>query len=94
MTEAVRDFLDPSEINRLKWRCRRGLLENDLFIERFFARYSDSLTASQAEGVRQLMELSDPDLLDVLLARRELQGEEATAEAQGIVELMRTPQPA
>jgi antitoxin CptB len=24
-------------LSKLRWRCRRGLLENDLFIERFFA---------------------------------------------------------
>ena len=26
----------PTRLSRLQWRCRRGLLENDLFIERFF----------------------------------------------------------
>ena len=26
-------------MSRLKWRCRRGLLENDLVIERFFRRH-------------------------------------------------------
>ena len=30
------NVIDPTELNRLKWRCKRGLLENDLFIERFF----------------------------------------------------------
>jgi succinate dehydrogenase flavin-adding protein (antitoxin of CptAB toxin-antitoxin module) len=28
--------LDARSLSKLKWRCRRGLLENDLFIERFF----------------------------------------------------------
>jgi antitoxin CptB len=32
-------MLEPALLNKLKWRCRRGLLENDLFIERFFRRH-------------------------------------------------------
>ena len=37
--QAIDDFNQPiSEraLSKLKWRCRRGLLENDLFIARFF----------------------------------------------------------
>ena len=32
-------LLDTRALSKLHWRCRRGLLENDLFIERFFCRY-------------------------------------------------------
>ena len=28
--------VDATRLSRLRWQCRRGLLENDLFIERFF----------------------------------------------------------
>jgi antitoxin CptB len=66
--------LQPSDLNRLKWRCRRGLLENDLFIERFFRRHEETLTAGQAQGLALLMDLADNDLLDLLLARREPEG--------------------
>ena len=31
-------------LSKLRWRCRRGLLENDLFIERFFNRYAPQMT--------------------------------------------------
>ena len=47
------------ELSKLKWRCRRGLLENDLFIERFFKRYEASLTVDQAQAVTDLMDLSE-----------------------------------
>jgi len=93
MSELVVERLTPLEIGRLKWQCRRGLLENDLFIERFFARHGQALTSAQSEGLRQLMTLSDPDLLDLFLARKELEGEEATPEASAILQLMRTPKP-
>ena len=43
-------LLDERALSKLRWRCRRGLLENDLFIERFFERYADALTVRQAQG--------------------------------------------
>ena len=68
-------LLDERSFSKLKWRCRRGLLENDLFIERFFGRHGASLTRGQADALAELMELPDNDLLDLLLARREPSGE-------------------
>ncbi len=56
-------------LSKLRWRCRRGLLENDLFIERFFQRHESRLTVGQARAMYALMELSDNDLLDLLLSR-------------------------
>ncbi len=56
----------------LRWRCRRGLLENDIFIERFFKRFEPTLTVKQAQGLNALMELSDNDLLDLHLGRKTL----------------------
>ncbi|MBT0571624.1 succinate dehydrogenase assembly factor 2 [Curvibacter sp. CHRR-16] len=65
--------LDEQDINRLRWRCRRGLLENDIFIERFFANHAQQLTRPQADALLALMELSDNDLLDLHLERKALQ---------------------
>ena len=64
-------LLDERALSKLKWRCRRGLLENDLLIARFFERYETTLTVSQAAGMNDLMELSDNDLLDLLLQRKQ-----------------------
>ena len=58
-------------LSKLKWRCRRGLLENDLFIARFFERHESRLTIRQAQAMETLMDLSDNDLLDLLLARKD-----------------------
>lgn len=65
------ELLDERALSKLKWRCRRGLLENDLLIEKFFRRHEATLTVSQAQGLNDLMDLSDNDLLDLLLKRRE-----------------------
>jgi antitoxin CptB len=66
------ELLNERGLSKLKWRCRRGLLENDLFIERFFKRFSETLTVRQATALGLLMDLSDNDLLDVQLARKSL----------------------
>ena len=60
---------DARRSSKLRWRCRRGLLENDLFIERFFERArGDARRRAQAQALSDLMDLPDNDLLDLLLA--------------------------
>ncbi len=66
------ELIGERALSRLRWSCRRGLLENDLFIERFFKRYDSTLTVAQARALSALMDLSDNDLLDLHLARREI----------------------
>ena len=82
--------LDTASLNRLKWRCRRGMLENDLFIERFFRRHEATLSASQAGGLQALMELADNDLLDLLLARSEPGAELDSTDVRLVLAQMRT----
>jgi antitoxin CptB len=87
-------LLDERSLSKLKWRCRRGLLENDLFIERFFRRHEETITTRQAAGLMALMDLADNDLLDLLLARKQPQGEVDTPEAREVLaQLMAAPQP-
>jgi antitoxin CptB len=57
------------ELSKLRWRCRRGLLENDLLIERLFAR-ATPVTETEAAGLTVLMDLADNDLLDLFLGRQ------------------------
>ena len=66
------ELLNERDLSKLRWRCRRGLLENDLFIERFFNTFEKSLTVNQAQGLNVLMDLSDNDLLDLHLARKSI----------------------
>ena len=65
-------LLTEADINRIRWRCRRGLLENDIFIARFFARYATELTQGDAIALLALMDLGDRDLLDLHLGRQAL----------------------
>jgi antitoxin CptB len=84
--------LQATDLNKLKWRCRRGLLENDLFIERFFRRHEETLTVAQARGLEALMALPDNDLLDLLLARREPDGDLDRTDVRDVLAMMRTPE--
>jgi len=83
--------LSPADLGRLRWRCRRGLLENDLFIERFFANHAEQVTPHVAHGIEALMELADNDLLDLLLRRREPEGALALPQVRDVLDLMRRP---
>jgi antitoxin CptB len=80
---------DADVLRRLRWRCRRGLLENDLFIEKFFEQHGDSLTTGLVQGLLQLMDLSDNDLLDLLLARKEPEGDLVNSEVTQVLSMMR-----
>jgi antitoxin CptB len=80
---------DERALSKLRWRCRRGLLENDLFIERFFQRFSETLTVGQAEALGALMELSDNDLLDVNLARKSLGQVDAQLDREDVREVLK-----
>jgi len=83
-------MLDEHAVGKLRWRCRRGLLENDLFLERFFARHGDAITARQGVVLEELMQLADNDLLDLMLARREPSGELDRAEVRQLLHLLRS----
>ncbi len=81
--------LGERDLSKLKWRCRRGLLENDLFIERFFTRHESGLTVGQAQGLNELMDLSDNDLLDLLLRRKEPSDAVNTIQVQEVLAMLR-----
>ena len=86
LTEAL---IDERALSKLQWRCRRGLLENDLFIERFFQRHSATLTVRHADSLSALMELSDNDLLDVHLARKTLSQVDAALDRTDVHEVLK-----
>jgi antitoxin CptB len=89
LASGASELIDARALSKLRWRCRRGLLENDLFIERFFGRYEKSLTEAQAQGLLALMDLGDNDLLDLLLRRAEPEGALLLGAAPQVLELMR-----
>jgi antitoxin CptB len=63
--------LSNAELYRLKSDARRGLLENDLILQRFFERYGAQLDAEDGKVLSQLLALDDNDLMDLLIGRKD-----------------------
>ncbi len=87
-TLAPEPLLDERALSKLRWRCRRGMLENDLFLERFFLRHGQTLTERHGRALTHLMDLSDNDLLDLHLARRALADVDAGLDDPDVVEVL------
>lgn len=60
-----------AELYRLKSDSRRGLLENDLILQRFFERHGNQLSAQDGSILAQLLALDDNDLMDLLISRKD-----------------------
>ena len=57
--------MDAVEQNRLKWMCRRGLLELDLVFERFLPRVEEKDLAA----LKEILDYPDNDLWDIVIGR-------------------------
>lgn len=60
---------DPRQLERLRWRCRRGMLELDLLLERFLERQFPRLSAPEQAALARLLALPDNELLDCCYGR-------------------------
>ncbi len=65
-----------SEMARLRWRCRRGMLELDLLLQGFLERGYAQLDAAQQELFARLLELQDQTLQEYLLGTAEIEQRE------------------
>jgi antitoxin CptB len=66
---------DPANRARLRWRSRRGLLENDLILTRFLDAHETGLSDDEVDALTRLLDLADNPLMDLILARAEPVGE-------------------
>jgi len=69
--EGSRHQDDPARRARLRWRSRRGLLENDLILTRFLDAHETELSDDEVDALTRLLELPDNDLMSLLLGRDE-----------------------
>jgi len=60
-----------AEFDRIRWRCRRGLLELDLVLQRFLERRFEALEPDDRRLFDELLDAPDNDLLDMALGRAE-----------------------
>lgn len=80
---------DPLCRARLRWRARRGLLENDLILTRFLDRHEHALSDDDVVALDALLELADDELMNLILARKELEGAFDTASVRRLIGWLR-----
>jgi antitoxin CptB len=69
-------FMTPERLNRITWRCRRGMLENDLVLARFLEARGPALTEDEVTMLDRLLDLTDNDLWDLIAGRQEPQDQD------------------
>lgn len=74
------------DLDRIRWHCRRGLLELDLVLASFVERHLGGLDAQQRKIFMELLNQSDNDLLDLVMGRTE----PADPRCRTVLELVRT----
>jgi len=80
IAEAVKD----TERRRLIWRCRRGMLELDIVLQRFVAKHFDALNLAEIHAFDEMLELPDNDFWTLIST-----GEAATETARGIIKKLK-----
>ena len=64
-------MLDSARLNRIQWRCRRGMLENDIVLTRFLDARGDALTEDEVAMLDRLLDLPDNELWDIIAGRQQ-----------------------
>jgi antitoxin CptB len=58
-------------LQKLRWHCRRALLELDLMFQRYWRRVGDDVDAATEAALERLVAMEDHDLWDLVSGRRE-----------------------
>ena len=62
-------FNDTQRVYSLRWRCRRGMKELDVLLTRYLDRDYYGAPLAQRQAFEELLEKSDPEILDYILGR-------------------------
>jgi antitoxin CptB len=83
-------MISNEEVNRMRWACRRGMLELDLVLEPFVvARYAE-LDAGDRRLFQQLMRCEDQDLFAWFMQREQPDDTELAAIVSKVLEFTLT----
>jgi antitoxin CptB len=64
-------ILDPVSLERVRWRCRRGLLELDIVLGRFVIQRYPVMNNEQRVVFDELLDMPDTELWDVITGKKE-----------------------
>ena len=57
------------EADRIRWQCRRGLLELDLVLAKFLDRHLEDLSPGRLAAFKRLLDYPDNDLWDLVTGK-------------------------
>jgi antitoxin CptB len=60
------------ELDRIRWRCRRGMLELDIVLQVFVDKHYLQLNKTELMHFDTLLSLPDHDLWDMITSKREV----------------------
>ncbi len=64
-------MIDERTWSRLRWRCRRGMLENDIILTRYLDRVGRTMGDDELAVLDRLLDLTDNALWDLVSGRSE-----------------------
>ncbi len=74
--QAAEEGLEQRRMARLRWRCRRGLLELEVMLARFLDERYTTLGPAERRAFERLLDIPDAQLLAYLNAAAEPQDRE------------------
>ena len=74
---------------RIRWACRRGMLELDVLFMPFVDEAFDSLSVQQQAVLQRLLEADDPDLFAWFMGHQECKDPELKLMVQLILDRVR-----
>ncbi len=75
------------QLERVRWRCRRGLLELDIVLGRFVERHYSMLDEAGRAAFDALLDVPDTELWDMITAKRAVP---QPGPQRAVLELIRT----
>jgi len=61
------------ELDRVRWRCRRGMLELDIILQRFVDKHYTQLNEAELQQFDTFLNLPDNDLWDMITAKKKIE---------------------
>ena len=83
-------MIDDTEVNRMRWAARRGMLELDLVLEPFVRVRYRALDDADRQRFEQLMLCEDQDLFAWFLGREQPADKDIAAIVEQVLEFSRT----
>ena len=75
---------------KIIWRARRGLLENDIILKRFFSKYQKDLSEGEWLALEKLLDKTDNELLDIILDIEKLNENDLSPETLSLLSKLRS----